>query len=139
MDLFGPTFVSSLMHKKYGLAVTDDYSKHTWVFFLTAKDETTCILKKFIIDIENLVDKKVKNRVLVVKPHNKTLYELFRCRMPLFPSMLVIQEEEGKGSRHPSEPQPPPSTAQHTNEEPIPDVASSSHQKTQTPRQALNK
>nr|GEV98636.1 hypothetical protein [Tanacetum cinerariifolium] len=103
------------------------------------KDETTCILKKFIIDIENLVDKKVKNRVLVVKPHNKTLYELFRCRMPLFPSMLVIQEEEGKGSRHPSEPQPPPSTAQHTNEEPIPDVASSSHQKTQTPRQALNK
>nr|GEX01881.1 hypothetical protein [Tanacetum cinerariifolium] len=38
MDLFGPTFVSSLMHKKY--------------------------------------------RVLVVKPHNKTPYELFRGRTP---------------------------------------------------------
>ncbi|GJU07723.1 hypothetical protein Tco_1124153 [Tanacetum coccineum] len=36
-------------------------------------------------------------------------------------------------------PQPPPSTAQPTNEEPIPSVVSSSHQKTQTPRQALNK
>ncbi|GJU24376.1 putative ribonuclease H-like domain-containing protein, partial [Tanacetum coccineum] len=57
MDLFGP---SSLMHKKYGLVVTDDYSRYTWVFFLATKDETTCILKKFIIEIENLVDKKVK-------------------------------------------------------------------------------
>ncbi|GJS18724.1 hypothetical protein Tco_0413196 [Tanacetum coccineum] len=58
---------------------------------------------------------------------------------PLFPSMLEIQAEEGEGSGHPSEPQPPPSTAQPTNEEPIPNVVSSSHQKTQTPRQALNK
>ncbi|GJS66507.1 putative ribonuclease H-like domain-containing protein [Tanacetum coccineum] len=58
---------------------------------------------------------------------------------PLFPSMLAIQAEEGEGSGHPSEPQLPPSTAQHTNEEPIPNVVSSSHQKTQTPRQALNK
>ncbi|GJU02445.1 hypothetical protein Tco_1112783 [Tanacetum coccineum] len=53
--------------------------------------------------------------------------------------MLAIQAEEGEGSGHPSEPQPPPSTAQPTNEEPIPNVVSSSHQKTQTPRQALNK
>ncbi|GJZ21674.1 hypothetical protein Tco_0558713 [Tanacetum coccineum] len=57
---------------------------------------------------------------------------------PLFPSMLAIQAEEGEGSRRPSEPQPPPSPAQPTNEEPIPNVVSSSHQKTQTPRQALN-
>nr|GEX36590.1 hypothetical protein [Tanacetum cinerariifolium] len=125
MDLFGPTFVTSLMHKKYGLVVTDGYSRFTLVFFLASKDETTCILKKFIIEIENLVDKKVKvtrcdnrtefkksvmndfyalkgirkefsvartpqqnvntacyvqNKVLVVKPHNKTSYELFRGR-----------------------------------------------------------
>ncbi|GKB97820.1 hypothetical protein Tco_0983957, partial [Tanacetum coccineum] len=58
---------------------------------------------------------------------------------PLFPSMLAIQAEEGEGSGHPSEPQPTPSTAQPTNEEPIPNVVSSLHQKTQTPRQALNK
>ncbi|GJS51240.1 hypothetical protein Tco_0624602 [Tanacetum coccineum] len=51
--------------------------------------------------------------------------------------MLAIQAEEGEGSRHPYESQPPPSTAQPTNEEPIPTVVSSSHQKTQTPRQAL--
>ncbi|GKC23718.1 putative ribonuclease H-like domain-containing protein [Tanacetum coccineum] len=60
MDLFGPTFMSSLMNKKYCLVVTDDYSRFTWVFFLTTKDETSGILKSFITEIENLVDKKVK-------------------------------------------------------------------------------
>ncbi|GJY99539.1 putative ribonuclease H-like domain-containing protein [Tanacetum coccineum] len=130
MDLFGPTFLSSLMNKKYCLVVTDDYSRFTWVFFLVAKDETSGIIMSFITEIENLVDKKVKiircdnetefkNRVisdfcekkgikrefsvartpqqnsiaersnktlieaartmvLIVKPHNKTPYELFR-------------------------------------------------------------
>ncbi|GKC82315.1 hypothetical protein Tco_1138032 [Tanacetum coccineum] len=57
---------------------------------------------------------------------------------PLFPCMLAIQVEEGKGLGHPSEPQPPPSTAQPIHEVPIPNVVSSSHQKTQIPRQALN-
>ncbi|GJV29881.1 hypothetical protein Tco_1386329 [Tanacetum coccineum] len=53
--------------------------------------------------------------------------------------MLALQAEEGEGSRNPSEPQPPPSTAQPTHEEPIPNIESSSPQKTQSPRQALNK
>ncbi|GJZ79923.1 ribonuclease H-like domain-containing protein [Tanacetum coccineum] len=109
--------------------------RFTWVFFLTTKDETSKILKNFIKEIENLVDKKVKiircdnrtefknqnskaerrnrtlieaartmlanfklpttfwakavstacyvhNRVLIVKPHNKTPYELFRGFKP---------------------------------------------------------
>nr|GEY20279.1 hypothetical protein [Tanacetum cinerariifolium] len=129
MDLFGLTFVSSLMNKKYYLVITDGYSRSTWVFFLATKDKISSILKSFITEIENLVDKKVKiirrdngtefknrvmsefcekkcikkefsvartlqqngvverrnrilieNRVLVVKPHNKTPYELFRGR-----------------------------------------------------------
>ncbi|GKB62011.1 hypothetical protein Tco_0918197 [Tanacetum coccineum] len=61
-----------------------------------------------------------------------------REQTPLFPSMLAIQAEEGKGLGHPSEPQPPPSTAQPIHEEPIPNIVSLAHQKTQTPRQALN-
>ncbi|GJR10718.1 hypothetical protein Tco_0793370 [Tanacetum coccineum] len=52
--------------------------------------------------------------------------------------MIEIQAAEGEGSGHPSEPQPLSSTAQPTLEELIPNVVSSSHQKTQTPRQALN-
>nr|GFA49867.1 hypothetical protein [Tanacetum cinerariifolium]GFA50453.1 hypothetical protein [Tanacetum cinerariifolium] len=71
MDLFGPTFVSSLIHKQYGLVVTNDYSRYTWVFFLATKNETTCILKKFITDIENLVDKKVK----VIRCDNRTEFK----------------------------------------------------------------
>ncbi|GJW13247.1 putative ribonuclease H-like domain-containing protein [Tanacetum coccineum] len=158
MDLFGLTFVKSLMKKMYCLVVIDDYSRFTWVFFLATKDETSGILKSFITGIENLVDHKVKvircdngtefknremnqfcemkgilrqfsvartpqqngvaerrnrtlieaartmladsklpttfwaeavntacyvqNRVLVVKPHNKTPYELFHGRTP---------------------------------------------------------
>ncbi|GJW39289.1 hypothetical protein Tco_0065134 [Tanacetum coccineum] len=39
---------------------------------------------------------------------------------PLFPCMLVIQAEEGEGSGHPSEPQPPPSTAQPIHDETSP-------------------
>ncbi|GJV73260.1 retrovirus-related pol polyprotein from transposon TNT 1-94 [Tanacetum coccineum] len=158
MDLFGPTFVKSLMKKMYCLVVIDDYSRFTWVFFLASKDENSVIFKSFITGIENLVDHKVKvircdngtefknremnqfcemkgilrqfsvartpqqngvakrrnrtlieaartmladsklpttfwaeavntacyvqNRVLVVKPHNKTPYELFHGRTP---------------------------------------------------------
>ncbi|GKD45781.1 hypothetical protein Tco_1270426 [Tanacetum coccineum] len=37
--------------------------------------------------------------------------------------MLAIQPEEGEGSRSPSEPQPLPFTAQHTNEESIPNTS----------------
>nr|GEZ25898.1 hypothetical protein [Tanacetum cinerariifolium] len=45
----------------------------------------------------------------------------------------------GEGLEHPFEPQPPPSTSQPTNEEPIPNVVSSSQLKAQTPRKALIK
>ncbi|GJS00930.1 putative ribonuclease H-like domain-containing protein [Tanacetum coccineum] len=158
MDLFGLTFVKSLMKKMYCLVVTDDFSRFSWVFFLATKDETTKILKTFITGIQKLIDLMVKvircdngtefknrvmnrfcemkgikrefsvprtpqqngvaerknrtlieaartmlansklpitfwaevvntacyvqNRVLVIKPHNKTPYELFLGRKP---------------------------------------------------------
>ncbi|GKD94828.1 putative ribonuclease H-like domain-containing protein, partial [Tanacetum coccineum] len=60
MDLFGPTSVRSINHKIYCLVVTDDYSRFSWVFFLATKDETSGILKTFIIGIENKINHKVK-------------------------------------------------------------------------------
>nr|GEY56094.1 hypothetical protein [Tanacetum cinerariifolium] len=60
MDLFGPTSVSSISHKWYCLVVTDDFSRFTWTFFLKTKDETSSIIRKFITEIENLKDLKVK-------------------------------------------------------------------------------
>ncbi|GJY33977.1 putative ribonuclease H-like domain-containing protein, partial [Tanacetum coccineum] len=71
MDLFGPTFVKSLMKKIYCLVVTDDYSRFSWVFFLATKDETSEILKTFITGIENLIDLKVK----VIRCDNRTEFK----------------------------------------------------------------
>ncbi|GKB50070.1 putative ribonuclease H-like domain-containing protein [Tanacetum coccineum] len=71
MDLFGPTFVKSLMKKMYCLVVTDGYSKFSWVFFLATKDETSEILQTFITGIENLIDLKVK----VIRCDNGTKFK----------------------------------------------------------------
>ncbi|GJQ91921.1 putative ribonuclease H-like domain-containing protein [Tanacetum coccineum] len=63
MDLFGPTSVRSINHKTYCLVVTDDFSNFSsfsWVFFLASKDETSGILKRFITEIENQLNHKVK-------------------------------------------------------------------------------
>nr|GEX79626.1 retrovirus-related Pol polyprotein from transposon TNT 1-94 [Tanacetum cinerariifolium] len=60
MDLFGPTFVSSISHEWYCLVVTDDFSRFTWTFFLKTKHETNGILRNFITEIENLKELKVK-------------------------------------------------------------------------------
>ncbi|GJU43250.1 putative ribonuclease H-like domain-containing protein [Tanacetum coccineum] len=60
MDLFGPTSVRSINHKTYCLIVTDDFSRFSWVFFLASKDETSGILKRFITEIENQLNHKVK-------------------------------------------------------------------------------
>ncbi|GJU84725.1 putative ribonuclease H-like domain-containing protein [Tanacetum coccineum] len=60
MDLFGPTFIKSLMKRMHCLVVIDDYSSFSWVFFLATKDETSGILKSFITGVENLIDQRVK-------------------------------------------------------------------------------
>jgi len=40
LDLFGPVTPTSLGGKSYALVIVDDYSRYTWTFFLTHKDET---------------------------------------------------------------------------------------------------
>ncbi|GJW09565.1 putative ribonuclease H-like domain-containing protein [Tanacetum coccineum] len=105
MDLFGPTFVSSLMHKKYCLVVTDDYSREKGIkreYSVARTPQQNGVAERrngTLIEAARtiLVDSKlptifwaeavstacyVKNRVLVVKPHNKTPYELFRGFKP---------------------------------------------------------
>ncbi|GKE26138.1 putative ribonuclease H-like domain-containing protein [Tanacetum coccineum] len=60
MDLLGLTSVRSINHKTYCLIVTDDFSSFSWGFFLASKDKTSGILKKFITEIENQLNHKVK-------------------------------------------------------------------------------
>nr|GEU34031.1 putative ribonuclease H-like domain-containing protein [Tanacetum cinerariifolium] len=71
MDLFGHTFVKSLSKKNYCLVITDDYSRFSWVFFLASKDETTLVLKTFIIGLKNLLSLKVK----VIRCDNGTKFK----------------------------------------------------------------
>ena len=39
IDLFGPMDVLSMDGKSYGFVIVDDYSRFTWVYFLSHKDE----------------------------------------------------------------------------------------------------
>ncbi|GJS28140.1 putative ribonuclease H-like domain-containing protein [Tanacetum coccineum] len=101
IDLFGPTFVSILMHKKYCLVVTDDYSREKGIkreYSVARTPQQNGVAEKrnrTLIETTRtmLADSKlpttfwaeavsttcyVQNRALVVKPLNKTPYELFR-------------------------------------------------------------
>ncbi|GJT52815.1 putative ribonuclease H-like domain-containing protein [Tanacetum coccineum] len=71
MDLFGPVSVESINKKMYYLVVTDDFSKFSWVFFLATKDETSEILCKFIICLENQLNHNVK----IIRCDNKTKFK----------------------------------------------------------------
>ncbi|GJW94289.1 retrovirus-related pol polyprotein from transposon TNT 1-94 [Tanacetum coccineum] len=134
MDLFGPTFVKSLMKKGYCLVVIDDCSIENLIYlkvkvircdngtkFKNKVMNQFCEIKgikrefsvartpqqngvverknKILIEVARtmLADSKlpttfwakavntpcyVQNRVLVIKPHNKTPYELFLGRKP---------------------------------------------------------
>ncbi|GJT58634.1 putative ribonuclease H-like domain-containing protein [Tanacetum coccineum] len=84
MDLFGPTFVKSLMKKMYCLVIIDDFTRFSWVFFLATKDETSEILKTFITGIENLIDLRVK----VIRCDNRT--EFKNRAMKQFCEMKVL-------------------------------------------------
>ncbi|GJW05836.1 putative ribonuclease H-like domain-containing protein [Tanacetum coccineum] len=65
------TCVACLKGKQHRVSFTDDYSRFSWVFFLRTKDETSEILKNFIKEIENLVDKKVK----IIRSDNGTEFK----------------------------------------------------------------
>ncbi|KAI3665076.1 hypothetical protein L6452_43694 [Arctium lappa] len=73
MDLFGPTNVMSIGKKSYCLVIVDDYSIFTWVYFLRTKDETSGLIKSFILRIENQTNQKVK----VIRSDNGTEFKNF--------------------------------------------------------------
>ncbi|GJW40769.1 putative ribonuclease H-like domain-containing protein [Tanacetum coccineum] len=71
MDLFGPVSIESINKKRYCLVVTDDFSRFSWVFFLATKDETSEILCKFTIVLENLLNHNVK----IIRCDNRTEFK----------------------------------------------------------------
>ncbi|KAJ9546591.1 hypothetical protein OSB04_019134 [Centaurea solstitialis] len=71
MDLFGPTNVMSIGKKSFCLVIVDDYSRFTWVYFLRTKDETSGLIKPFVIRVEN----KTNLRVKVIRSDNGTEFK----------------------------------------------------------------
>ena len=71
MDLFGPVNVLSISKNSYCLVIIDDYSRFTWVFFLSVKSETPELLKRFIVLIENQLNTKVKG----IRNDNRTEFK----------------------------------------------------------------
>ena len=53
IDLFDPSRTMSLGGNYYGLVIVDDYSRFTWTLFITSKDETYHIFKRFAKVIQN--------------------------------------------------------------------------------------
>ncbi|WVZ70599.1 hypothetical protein U9M48_019252 [Paspalum notatum var. saurae] len=60
MDLFGPVAYISIGGNKYGLVIVDYYSRFTWVFFLSDKDESQEVFKKFMRRAQNEYEVKIK-------------------------------------------------------------------------------
>ncbi|KAI3697448.1 hypothetical protein L6452_30472 [Arctium lappa] len=61
----------SIGKKSYCLVIVDDYSRFTWVYFLRTKDETSGLIKSFILRIENQTNQKVK----VIRSDNGTEFK----------------------------------------------------------------
>jgi transposase InsO family protein len=60
MDLFGPTTYRSIGGNSYDLVVVDDYSRYTWVFFLSEKSNVFSIFKGFAKRAKHEFDFKIK-------------------------------------------------------------------------------
>jgi transposase InsO family protein len=60
MNLFVPITYRSNGENSYGLVVLDDYSRYTWVFFLSDKSNVFFILKGFAKRAENKFNFKIK-------------------------------------------------------------------------------
>ena len=53
MDLFGPSRYASLSGKYYAFVIMDDYSRYTWVLFLTNKDDAFDAFRVFSKNAQN--------------------------------------------------------------------------------------
>ena len=53
IDLFGPSRYTSLNGKYYAFVIADDYSRYTWVLFLSNKDDAFDAFKVFCKKVQN--------------------------------------------------------------------------------------
>lgn len=59
-DVWGPSPITSYNGFRYYIIFVDDFSRFTWVYFMTHKSEVPLIFAKFKEQIENLLNCKIK-------------------------------------------------------------------------------
>nr|GEV68455.1 retrovirus-related Pol polyprotein from transposon TNT 1-94 [Tanacetum cinerariifolium] len=102
MDLCGPTRLASINGKKYILVIVDDYSRVTWVKFLTSKDEAPDFIIKFLKMIQLYENVSISHETSaarisqqngVVERRNCTLVEAARTMLIYVKAPLFIWAE----------------------------------------------
>jgi len=59
-DLFGPTTYTSIGGNKYGFVIVDDFTRYTWVFFLSDKSDNFATFRLFAKRIHNEFETTIK-------------------------------------------------------------------------------
>jgi len=59
-DVFGPISVPSLGKSVYAVSFINEFSRNTWIYFLTKKSEVFDMFKEFKALVENQVEKRIK-------------------------------------------------------------------------------
>jgi hypothetical protein len=73
MNLFGPTTYRSIGGNNYGLVVVDDYSRYTWVFFLSDKSNVFSIFKGISKRAKNELISKSRRSEVIMALSSRTL------------------------------------------------------------------
>ncbi|GKB92184.1 retrovirus-related pol polyprotein from transposon TNT 1-94 [Tanacetum coccineum] len=71
MDLCGPMRIAIINRKRYVLVIVDDYSRYTWVHFLSSKDEAPKVIKMFLKRITVLL----QSPVIIIRTDNDTEFK----------------------------------------------------------------
>jgi transposase InsO family protein len=72
MDTIGPTRVCSFGGKWYVLVVVDNFSRYSWVFFMTVKDEDFTHARDLILQLQNEFP---KNAMRAIRSDNGTEFK----------------------------------------------------------------
>ncbi|GKF84419.1 retrovirus-related pol polyprotein from transposon TNT 1-94 [Tanacetum coccineum] len=93
MDLCGPMRVQSANWKRYILVIIDDYSRFTWVKFLTSKDEALAFIIKFL----KMIQVRLNVPVRKIRTDNGT--EFVNQTLREYYEELTVMASEQHGSR----------------------------------------
>jgi transposase InsO family protein len=72
-DLFGLTTYRNIGENSYCLIVVDDYSRYTWVFFLSDKSNVFSILRALLRELKINLTSKSRRLEVIMTLNSRTL------------------------------------------------------------------